>query len=337
MHEPKLTGYIIKLNPAPTCAECSNRWLFRCLISKANQLPLEDSFIFMGAFERFLQKLDQQQMYADSKSRKCMTAHQPNLADPSVDPNIMPYPNQSVIAGRIEGGSFGRRRNKTSTLDKANRSSIATDDAITDDFYFLLYTPLNSTKSVLLLQSYSDDSIDAVMKKFVREFFSCPGQFIRPTIKRFVPQSIIDDFREGAVISNFTFTTEVPSETLLDGPVIENELPFKVTIKIEASDNGITYDQFNAANEALQNTPFTRRLWLGLFRKKKGSLKDNATGKTTPFEIGEDFQIQPTIQLAKYVSLTGSPTDFELVNNFCFQLLESIKQEIYMQNAVQER
>ncbi|MDB5251677.1 MAG: hypothetical protein JWP27_846 [Flaviaesturariibacter sp.] len=337
MHDPKLTAYIIRLNPASTCAEPSNRWLFRCLIQKANSVALEDSFIYMEAFRKLLKKLDQQQMYADTTSKKCMTAHQPNLIDPSVEPNIKPYPSSNIIAGRVEGGSFGRKRNKTSTLNKTNRSAIAKDDAITDDFYFLLYTPLDSIKSILLLQSYSDDSIDAVMKKFFKEFFVCSGQFAKPGIERFVPEVIINDFKDGAVISNFTFSSEVPSETLLDEPVLQSKLPFKVTVKIEASSNGLTYDEFKAANDSIQRIPFARRLTLGIFSSKKGSLKDKRTGKTTPFDISDNFEIQPTIQLSKYLELTGGPADFALIHEYCIQLLESIKLEIYMQNAVQER
>lgn len=336
-HEPSLTVYTITIKPTNTATEPSNRWLFRNIIGQANDNELEDSWIFTEVFRKFVSKIDTPEMYADPKSQKCMTANQANIADENVDPNLDFASENCIIEGRVEGGTYGRKRNKTSTIDKADKSDVNDSDAITDDYYFLLYSPLGSNKSILMLQSYSDGSIDGVVKRFWQNFLSFPSQFNHPTIKRFVPKSIIDDFKNNATVSSLTFSTDVPGETLLDNPRIPTERHYKVTVEITPLATGLSYDEFDQVIEPLERTIFAKYFSLGEFTRKKGKLSDLSTKKESPFDLGTDFEIQPKIQLSKFITLSGDESDFRRIKDYCHSLLEEIKPEIYPVHAVQER
>jgi hypothetical protein len=336
-HEPKLTAYTILIKPTNIHTENSNRWLFRNIINEANQNELRDSYLFTEIFRHFISSLDTPEMYSDNSSKKCMTANQPNISDPTVSPNINLFSSQFIIEGKIEGGSYGRKRNKTSTIDKSDKSNVSERDAITEDFYFLLYAPLESNKSILLLQSYSDDSIDSVMKKFWMNFFTASGTFAKPSIKRYVPIAIIEDFKNNATVSGITFTTEVPGATLMDNTSTTRNRNFKVTIKITPTNEDFKVEEFESTIEPIQETIFTRVLKLADFAKKQGTLKDNDTKKTTPFDLGSSFAIQPSIQLSKYIDIKNDESDFGRIKEYCFNLLETMKPEIYLQDAIQER
>ncbi len=336
-HELKLTAYTIGLKPTSSCRENSNRWLFRNLINEANDNVLVDSYIFTEMFRKFIAALDTPQMYSDTKSKKSMTANQPDIENEHVNANIIPHSLNSIIEGKVEGGSYGRKRNKTSTIDKANKTNVDERDAITDDFYFLLYCPLHSNKSILLLQSYSDDTIDSVMKKFMLNFFSFQNQFNHPVIKRFVPNSIIQDFKNNSTVSSLTFSTEIPGETLLENTTIVTTRNFKITVQITPTEEDFNVQEFEETIEPLQETFFTRLMKLGQFTKKKGTLRDNSTNSTSPFDLGTSFEIQPSILLSKYIVINGEDSDFERIKDYCMSLLESIKSEIYIEHAVQER
>lgn len=336
-HEPRLTAYTIQLKPSNLQTENTNRWLFRNLIGEANSSSLADSFIIAEVFRRFIAALDTPSMYSDSTSRKCMTANQPNIADPNVNANIILHSRQFVIEGVVEGGSYGRKRNKTSTVDKTIKSDVSERDAITEDFYFFLYCPPQSSKSTLFLQSYSDDTIDSVMKKFWLNFFSFAGAFNQPSIKRFVPISIVEDFKTNATVSSLTFSTDIPGETLLENASIQTTRNFKVTVTIKPTDEDLTMDEYEQTIEPIQQTFFTSLMKLGQFVSKKGKLRDSVTQKTSPFDLGTSFEIQPSILLSKYITINGDESDFERIKEYCFQLLESVKPEIYVQNAIQER
>lgn len=336
-HEPKLTVYTITLKAGSSKVELSNRWLFRNKIGEANSTELEDSYILAEIFKLFIAEIDMPEMFSDSTSRKCMTANQVDIEDSSVNTNISFHSDRSIIEGKVEGGSYGRKRNKTSTLDKSIKTNVDERDAITDDFYFLLYMPLESNKLVLMLQSYSDDSIDSVMKKFWLNFFSFESIFQKPIIKRYVPNKIIEDFKKKSTVSSLSFTTEVPGETLHEGTHIRNERAYKVTVQITPIKEDFSLQEFEELIEPIQKTTFASSLRLGMFSKQKGQLKDNGTDKTSPFELGSSFEIQPTIVLSKYIDIKNDENDIERIRSYCFSLLETVKPEIYTQYAVQER
>lgn len=335
-HEPKLSVYVITLTPAsPNIPWNTNRWLFRNLIGQANTTPLQDSHIMTEVFRRLINDLDTPAMYSDSFSKKCMTVNQSNDSS-RVNQNIVVHSDRNIIEGKVEGGTYGRKRNKTSILDKTNTSVVNEGDAITEDFYFLCYCPLASNKCILMLQSYTDDTIDTVMKKFWKNFLSFPSAFNQPTMTKYVPQSIIDDFKRNSKVSSFTYSTEVPGTILLEAPTSTNQRTYKVSVKITPDDD-LSVAEFESTAESLSNTLFTRILTLGQFRKKKGTLKDDSTSKTSPFDIGSSFEIEPVIFLSKYITINGDSSDFERIKTYCFGLLETIRPEIYPQDAVRER
>jgi hypothetical protein len=334
-HEPKLTAYTIQLKPTNSTTENTNRQLFRHIINQENELT--DSDIIIRVFKNFISALDKPEMYSDTNSKKCMTANQPNKDDPNANSNIHFHSDKFIIEGIVEGGSYGRKRNKTSTIDKSNKSNVDVRDAITEDFYFFLYCPLQSSKSTLFLQSYSDDSIDSVMKKFWQNFFSFQGIFNHPVVKRFVPISIIEDFKTNATISALTFTTDIPGHTLLESTITQTTRNYKVAVKITPTNDDLSIEEFQQSIEPLKQTPFTKFMRLGQFLIKKGTLRDTATNKTSPFDLGSSFEVQPSIHLSKYITINGDETDFGRIKEYCFELLESVKTEIYIENAVQER
>lgn len=336
-HEPKLTVFTIRLKPVKKNVENSNRFLFKNLIGETNSSELEDSYIYTELFRKFIHSLDTPEMYSEPNSKKCMTANQVDIEDPDVNPNILIHSEKGIIEGKVEGGTYGKKRKKTSTIDKSNKDNVNEGDAITDDFYFLLYMPLQSNKIVLMLQSYSDDRIDSVMKKFCHDFFSFKSVFHKPEITRFVPQAIIHDFKKESTVSSIMFSTEIAGETLLESTQITNGKNYNVTVRVTPTKKDFTIDEFNEVINPIQKTFFTRLLTLGDFTKRKGTLKDSTTDKTSPFDLGSSFDIQPIILLSKYIEINHDETDFIRIKNYCLFLLEDIKKEIYTQYAVQER
>lgn len=335
-HEPRLTIYTIHINPRRNNIERTNRNLFRHIIGEVTDDQLDDDYILTELFRSFINALDTPEMFSDKDTQKCMTAHQRNLADDAVDANLHISSEQMIFQGKVEGGKYGRRRNRTSTLDKTNRSEVGEDDAITDDFYFLLYLPPAEDKILLMLQSYSDDSIDSVMLKFLKNFFSVPDFYYKPKIHRYVPPSIIEDFKERTTVSSLEYTTTVAGETLLDETRIDTERNFIVTVKIKPIDGDLTMQQFEKTVSSFNKTIFTKTKNLSEFFKKRGTLRDNSTNKETPFELDSNFEIQPVILLRKYIVFPNDEMDFTLVRDYCFGLLDELKQQIY-DHGISER
>jgi hypothetical protein len=241
------------------------------------------------------------------------------------------------LGGIIEGGSYGRERKKTSTIDKNNRSPVNEFDAITSDFFFLVYAPPESNKIVLMVQSYEGDSIDSVMKDFFSKFFSSNGVFKKKRFNRFVPNKIIQDFKRNSTVSTLKFATEIPGQTLLDDPMNEIQKNFKVSVTITPIDGDLTIEQFESSVDSLRN----QSLWnqaLSFFKRKKGTLRDNTTTKQSAFDLDSNFEIKPVILLSKYIDFIPSQDFFGQIKEYCRSLLEEeVIPQIYMTDAIQER
>jgi len=186
-----------------------------------------------------------------------------------------------------------------------------------------------------MIQSYSDDSIDSVQRKFYSNFFRHPKQFKKPTIERHIPQSIIDDFKNSATVSNFEFATEMPGETLGDTSIATQRNKYTVTVQIKPIERDLSISEFDSLADRIQKAIFAT-LRLGSFQKKRAFLRDQKTQKTTPFELDSTFDIHPTILLRKYITINDNESDFKRIRQYCFDLLETLKPEIYT-HGVQER
>jgi hypothetical protein len=334
--EQKLNVYTIKLNPESRKTELTNRWLFRNIINEVGNAPIDDAYLFMKVFACFVKKLDTQEMFSDEASHKCITINQNNIEQSDVNTNVFPHPEQCIIEGKLEGGSFGRRRTKTFTANKTQKTEVKEKDAITDNIYFMLYCPLQSDKSVLFIHSYSDNSVDSVFRAFIRKFLKFDGIFKDPHVKRFIPKSIISDFKSDSTIANLTYTTEVPGESLLDKTYQTKGRNYKVSIKITPIGKEFTIDEFDRALEPIGKTMFTQHLSLKQFSQKKGIMRDRSTNKTSPFEI-EKYNVKPVILMSKYIDIKNDESDFDRIKEYCLTLLQEIKSEIYPQYAVQSR
>jgi hypothetical protein len=335
MNDPRLTVYIITIKPFKN-VESSNRNLLKHIINDFSE-GLKDSYILMEFFKKIVNTLDQQKMYSDEKIGKSMTAIQLDLEDENVNPDLRIHTDKHVIEGELEGGKFGRIRNRRSTSNKKDNSPVKKEDAITDKFYFLLYVPLEHNKLVLMVHSYSDESIDGIIRHFFQNLFKKEKVFNAPKIDRYVPPSIIQDFKNSAAVSGLSFSTEVPSKTLLEKSVKAVNKHYKVEVKITPIDQPLSMDEFDNAKSPLQNTS-VGGLILANFRRRVGILQDSKTNKTSPFALDSSFDIKPVIPLSKYLTFgTDDEKNFKLIKDYCFKLLKVIKSEIYPTDEVQER
>jgi len=333
-HEPKLSVYLITLTPYKEAINNSTRTLCRHIINqledKDDKTPA-DSYIFLEFFRVFIQRLDTPEMYKDAKNKKSMTTYQQNITDQNVDTNIKLDSDAFTIKGILKGGSYGRQRKKTSIENKNVEDAVGEKDAITDDFYFMVYMPLNSNVITLMVQSYTDETIDSVVKDFWEDLLAVDKAFFKPKIKRFVPKAIINDFKQNAAISNLTFSEVVKGETLLEDSIKNVEKEFKITISLDAVGNDMDMEEFESAKKSLAELIFGSWGKLKSYKNKKAVLKDISTNKTTSFEMESDFDIQPVIYLDKY--LNGF--SFEKVDDYCSKLLENeIKPQIYPADAI---
>ena len=295
---------------------------------------VSDSDLFTKYFQALVNGIGDKNFRKDTKNKKVIgTVKSSDIAIP-----LFPHDNQ-YIDGVIEGGKYGIRREYADTDNKQDKKTIGENNAVLDQYYILLYTPLNSKIGFLLVQSYTEESIQDSFKNFIYTFFSCENFFYNIVIEPFVPQSIVDKYMKETSIRMFSFTTKTAlSSSLRDNVQIKGQT-FEVEIKIKPLDEKLrpnakeTSQIIKAVGDKLfDGKPLNEG-------KTKAYIEDTKSRKAN-YDIDKEINsIRPTIYLEDVGIVpdktTGLP-DFKAIQTYCLTVLQDVKDEFKKKQNISE-
>lgn len=330
-HNPKLNVYTLRLNPKDESVE-TFRDLFKLKFNCDS--VVSDSDLFTKYFQALVNGIGDKNFRKDTKNKKVIgTVKSSDIAIP-----LFPHDNQ-YIDGVIEGGKYGIRREYADTDNKQDKKTIGENNAVLDQYYILLYTPLNSKIGFLLVQSYTEESIQDSFKNFIYTFFSCENFFYNIVIEPFVPQSIVDKYMKETSIRMFSFTTKTAlSSSLRDNVQIKGQT-FEVEIKIKPLDEKLrpnakeTSQIIKAVGDKLfDGKPLNEG-------KTKAYIEDTKSRKAN-YDIDKEINsIRPTIYLEDVGIVpdktTGLP-DFKAIQTYCLTVLQDVKDEFKKKQNISE-
>lgn len=329
-HNPKLNVYLLRLKPQNDSVQ-TFRDLFRCKYNES--LSTTDDELFRKYFEDFVNGIGNDSFRKDTKHKKVL-----GLVNETGNIPLLPKEN-TYIDGVIEGGKYGIRREYADTDNKQDKKVIGENNAVLDRYYILLYTPLNSQFGFMLLQSYTEESVQDSFKDFVCSFFSCNNMFYGMAIEPFVPKTIVDKYMKETSVRMFSFTTKTAlSEILRDDVRIKGQ-SFEVEIKIKPIDEKLhpnTKETFHIIKAIGDKLFDGKPLKEG---KSKAYVEDSKKRKAN-YDIEKELNnIRPTIYLedAGIVSdeKTGLP-DFKQIQSYCLEVLQDVKKEFNQKNDIYE-
>lgn len=328
-NNPKLQVFRIDLNPRVKSNEkaCYRDVLIRkkCVASKTP----EDELWFLY-WKDIIRTIDLE-FHKDEKNNKAFSLYKDEEKEV-----ISSHFDKKVLEGIINGGKYNRVR----TVDDVNKKGekkeeFGSESIFLDQFYFMLYTPFNSTKGILLLQTYTEDSIFSAFSKFLIEYFRDADNYFDLKIESYVPEKIKDEYQKNAKLKGFSFSRREIIGNVGEG-VSEDLEEFDITIKITPRKsssltriksvlNKISKSKFNDK----ELNQFSKRVYLTKEGGKKGAY----------YDLEKDISsIKPTIYLEDRVSVnnsTGLP-NFDQLRNYCFELLEDINNEVKKNESINE-
>lgn len=328
VRNPKLNIYTLQLNPKDDSVQ-TFRDLFECKYGSGKS----DDDLFKLYFQDIVNEIGDKNFRKDDINKKVIGKTN-NSSVPQLT-NKNPY-----IDGVIEGGKFGIRRELADTDNKNKKSIIQENAAVLDLYYLLLYTPLNSQFGFLLIQSYTEETVQDSIKDFVKNFFSYNGSFYKIKIDPYIPKDFVDRYINASKISMFGFTTKTTlSESLRDNTLI-GEQTFEVEIKIKPSPKSTLIPDTNRTDKILEE--FSKKCFDGhpLEEGKKTIYLTDDNKRKAHYDLGRTLQeIKPTIYLEDYgISCdpqTGVP-DFKAIQSYSVDLLEEIKKEFNQPTNIHE-
>ncbi|KAA6302656.1 MAG: hypothetical protein EZS26_001163 [Candidatus Ordinivivax streblomastigis] len=325
-HNPKLNVYILTLNSKKDEFE-TFRDLFKLKYNSG--VTDEDSKVFGKYFQDFLNNIGKDDFRKDDKAKKVLGVAKSVSDETSY--SINPMFEQFTIEGVLDGGKYGILREYADIDNKDDKQILDGKKAVLDKFYICLCTPLNSKYGYLLIQSYTEETIQEPLKNFMRQLFLHEDAFYNIIIEPYVPDRFVEKFQKESKVRLFSYTSKVGvSQILREKKIIVKGQAFEVKIELAPIDHTLvpSSDELGEILNVVDRKLFDGHE-LGSF-KKKVYIADKKERKAH-YDIEKELSsIKPTIYLEdegiQVDSVTGLP-DFIQIKEFCSKLLIDIKKE----------
>ena len=286
----------------------------------------DDNSLFIALFNKLLNQFDSHVNRYDDLKKGVSIYHADGVEANAI---LSIATDQKVIQGFLDGGYFGLKRNM-SDLDKSNLTEITTDKIVTDRYYVYMYYPFDSNIAILMIEKRGNLTISKVVCNVLEAFFENQNNNISSHAERFIPHSMVQTFKQGAVIDQLTYSRQVSSAVLGEG-VVDNPELYDVTIQIKPRSEEYSYDRLNALIGRLNTMTFSvfgHEFNLGGFTTKKGKLRSEGSSSKPSFDI-ENQSIRVVKPIPQEFYDEFNTLDRDRMKEFCGGLLRELSAEVY--------
>src|ERR1019366_1320895 len=216
-HDPKLELYKLKLINKEKGKPETFRTLFRNMFDTFGK-GVKANEVFTIFATDFFKKIVQGKGYCvDEKKKKGFTIAYEEAANGQPKSQITNiFAKDSIISGVLEGGKHGVKRWLGKVDDVTKKTPIQVTNIVGDRFYFLIYTPLDHSEAIVMIQGYTEAKISDVFRDHLVDYFSYTKE-IHSKIELFVPQSLIDKTLENATFESIKFSTGWHTKLAFEG------------------------------------------------------------------------------------------------------------------------
>lgn len=255
------------------------------------------------------------------------------IDDPTINIhyNKKPTINSSAytIAGVINGGRYSDDSILSNVTNKKQSSKLARDNSVLKYYYIFLYLPVDYGEGFMMVHSNnSEDTITNLMRVYIATLFK-HGNYRKPFIQKFCPQSFQDEFRNGATISNLNFKTTILNDIPSNDPILYDMNGYDVSITITPKNKSMDFG--NIGGKIVKF--FSEGLFKGHektnqlkdFKKVKVGTKNPKTNSSNTFEWNkQDKDFIPVVYLENRVKMTDNDTpDFDELKKYCDELFKN--------------
>ena len=330
-HNPKLSVYIVTLKPKKE----QNFKTYRDFLWEKYHADSSttDAELLQNLLQSFVEGVGQDKFYKDDKSKKVIGVDDGGILPLTLDSQ------QWFFDGVIEGGKYGLLREFADTEKKREKQVIPASNAVLDKYYILLNPILNDSYAILLVQSYTEESVQASVTALMRELFGGNDNFYKVQIEPFVPKRFKDKYKASAAVRMFSFTTPIYLSDSLRDSVPEANQIFEVEIRIKPKKQGMPIFSPGTVKviDACSKKMFDNQ---SLEESRRKVFMTDELGRNANYDISKDIQsIRPTIYLSdegiSSDTASGIP-NFADIRKYCRRLLQEVRKEIDLNQDIDE-
>lgn len=291
-----------------------------------------DSKIFSKLFEYFMNELKIDFAKNDS-IKKVMTLisnKERSIINKHWDERPTPDPAKNIIAGVVNGGTYGKERIVTKLSKKDEAKNLAIDQPVLQYYYIFLYLPVDHNEGFMMIHTDSaEESISNFARNYIAKLFSI-GDYQKPTMRIFAPKCFQEEYRQGAVVKSMSFQTTYVDNQIEDGNPIKDVMgDYDVKINITPRGDG---DKSLGVMESIRNYLKYRFFGAENYKKQLEEFdkctvntenKDTKSRKTFDWNM-RDAELNPVVYLDGKVAFNEDGTvNLAALDIYCKNLFEN--------------
>ncbi len=233
-HDPKLEVFKIILKSKGDNKGNRFRDSFRNRVSTISSLvDKSPENIYREYYKHFLNSIDLTGYKKDDSRKKAIKIKKKEVDGVGMQSVVNPITDDNfIIKGVINGGKYGVNRNLGNVDNVSDDKEISIKNVVGDDYYFLLYTPIDSNIGVLMIQSYTDNKVSDIFREHVKKYFEIESK-ITCDIEIFVPITMKNKYLETALFKKVSFSTDFTVKGEMEEDISKQ---FDLQVKIEIVD-----------------------------------------------------------------------------------------------------
>ena len=280
--------------------------------------------LFTKLYKEFLKPLTKNSIWECESQKKGLTIFKSSPGQ--VNEIVKANSEAKVIEGFIDGGRYNLIRKLSKMTDNTRPRDIGATDIVAARYYFYLYIPLDKAIAVLFLEKKRDYQINDAFKKYLSQLFRYKNAC---RIDPYIPPSMIKEYKDGAVVESLTSIDYYSSPTGGDDETMVKCYEVSVTVKpIGKATSYEDLGQLENEVRALKVSFLEKTKNFISFKKRKATIKNVDTKKTSTFDYEKGESIRPIVEIDDDW-ISDSLVDRKRIKTLCDQLLDEIKGDIY--------
>lgn len=238
-------------------------------------------------------------------------------------------PNDNIISGFVYGGGTGIGKSLHARNDTATGNQVDKDKIHSIPHYFLIWTPSDLPYGIIIVQHYTGHDISKMFVQHIQNFFKDQYGVLWMQKQKILPDSLMNEFRNNAVIKSITLSKSAisrPKRTAMR-PILESKEKLKVQLVIKGLGPDTTWDQISSWLSDRQNGFLGVDLsQLDLEEGADRIVEYNFQGRSSRGKLTKNFQIIPSIVITDEVTVdnVNRHPDFQSIDGYARGFLNDV-------------
>lgn len=243
----------------------------------------------------------------------------------------------NIVSGTLRGGDTGIGKKIQERNNAVGGNQIDQSKIHSIPHYFQMWIPIDLNFCIVVAQSYTGESLSGMFLQQLEQYFKSK-EINTIGRQKFLPQRMVDDFRNNAVVRSVTLkSARLPraKRQALNSVLVEKEkLNVELTLKGFGRDSNWAQMRtwLTGSNEELLGIDMSN---VNLDNPADRIVEYSYQGRTTKGKLTKEYQIIPSIVISEEILLTSERhPDFDSIHRHVSEFMnELITESGYERNV----